>query len=72
QVVANDLLPQVDGGSVADRSGYRLAASPAQFDERPPSLRRAPEHGEHTEEILLETGRTWDDIATLRTRGAIP
>ena len=72
QVVANDLLTRVESGAVAYGPGYRLAASPAQFDERPPSLRRAPEHGEHTEEILLDMGRTWEDIATLRSRGAIP
>ena len=67
QVVANDFVSVVQGG----KSSYGLAASPAQFDEVPPSLRRAPEPGEHTEEILLELGRTWEDIAELKTRRAI-
>jgi len=30
----------------------------------------APELGEHTEEVLLEIGYTWDDIAHLRDQGA--
>ena len=31
----------------------------------------APELGQHTEEILLEIGYTWEDIATLRAGGAL-
>lgn len=31
----------------------------------------APELGQHTEEVLLEAGYTWDDIAGLRKAGAI-
>jgi crotonobetainyl-CoA:carnitine CoA-transferase CaiB-like acyl-CoA transferase len=30
-----------------------------------------PEHGEHTEEILLEAGYSWDDISRLRENGAV-
>ena len=30
----------------------------------------APELGQHTEEILLEAGFTWDDIAALSAAGA--
>jgi crotonobetainyl-CoA:carnitine CoA-transferase CaiB-like acyl-CoA transferase len=32
---------------------------------------RAPEHGQHTEEILLELGRSWDDIIELKERDAV-
>ena len=39
---------------------------------RPPDLRRAPEHGEHTEAVLLELGYSWDDIAALGEAGVIP
>jgi crotonobetainyl-CoA:carnitine CoA-transferase CaiB-like acyl-CoA transferase len=67
QVVANSFVTEVDGGRIT----YRLAASPAQFDDIPPSLRRAPEHGEHTEQILLEMGRNWEDIAALKAGHAI-
>jgi crotonobetainyl-CoA:carnitine CoA-transferase CaiB-like acyl-CoA transferase len=67
QVTANQFMTEVAG----DGRTYRLAASPAQFDGVPPSLRPAPEHGQHTEEILLELGRTWEDIAELKVRGAV-
>ena len=64
QVLANGYLGEVDldGGD-----SYRLPRVPVQFDEAPPDLRRAPEHGEHTEEVLLELGYSWDDIAALGT-----
>ena len=67
QVVANGYLTPVDGGPVA----YALAASPAQFDERAPTLTPAPGHGEHTEEVLLALGKTWDEILELKVSGAI-
>jgi crotonobetainyl-CoA:carnitine CoA-transferase CaiB-like acyl-CoA transferase len=69
QVLANDYL-----GDVAVEGGpsYRLPSVPVQFDERPPDLRRAPEHGEHTEEILLELGYSWDDITALKDAAVIP
>jgi crotonobetainyl-CoA:carnitine CoA-transferase CaiB-like acyl-CoA transferase len=69
QVVANDYVGDVvvDGGP-----SYRLPAVPVQFDGRPPPLRRAPEHGEHTEMMLLELGHNWEEIGELRDAGAIP
>jgi crotonobetainyl-CoA:carnitine CoA-transferase CaiB-like acyl-CoA transferase len=59
QVVANGYLPEVE-----DVSGrhVRLVAAPAQFDETPAVLERAPLLGEHTEEVLLEAGVTWDEL----------
>lgn len=69
QVIANDYIGEVavDGGD-----SYRLPRVPVQLDERPPELRRAPEHGEHTEAVLLELGYSWDDIAALARASAIP
>jgi crotonobetainyl-CoA:carnitine CoA-transferase CaiB-like acyl-CoA transferase len=64
QVVANGLIASVDGRCP-------LVRSPAQFDELRPDLERAPQHGEHTEELLLELGRSWDDIAALKAGDAI-
>jgi crotonobetainyl-CoA:carnitine CoA-transferase CaiB-like acyl-CoA transferase len=31
----------------------------------------APEHGQHTEEILLDAGVEWDKIAEYKDQGAI-
>lgn len=69
QVVANDYI-----GDVAAEGGpaYKLPSVPVQFDEHPPDLRRSPEHGEHTELILLELGYSWDDISALREAAVIP
>ncbi|MBV8981520.1 MAG: CoA transferase [Acidimicrobiia bacterium] len=69
QVVANDYIGSVvgDGGP-----SYELPSVPVQFDEQAPALRRAPEHGEHTELILQELGYTWDDIAALKDAAVIP
>lgn len=42
------------------------------FSETPCSIRReAPEFGQHTEEVLLEMGYTWDDIGRLKDRDII-
>ncbi|MEM7141863.1 MAG: CoA transferase [Actinomycetota bacterium] len=43
----------------------RMSATPARNGGPIPEL------GQHTEEILLELGRDWDDITALRERGAI-
>ena len=66
QVVDNDLLQEVDGTAVR----YRLVASPAQFDGEATTLVRAPGHGEHTDEILLELGHDMDHILKLKETGA--
>lgn len=50
---------------------YRIVAAPVQFDETPPAPARAPEHGQHTEEILLELDVDWDDIAKAKALKAI-
>jgi crotonobetainyl-CoA:carnitine CoA-transferase CaiB-like acyl-CoA transferase len=68
QVVANGYIGTVS----EDGLEYRLPAVPVQIDERPPPMRRAPEHGEHTETVLLEVGYTWDEITALRDAGVLP
>lgn len=69
QVIANSYIGDVmtDGGV-----SYRLPTVPVQFDGQPPQLRRAPEHGEHTEAVLLELGYDWDGICALAAAGVIP
>jgi crotonobetainyl-CoA:carnitine CoA-transferase CaiB-like acyl-CoA transferase len=69
QVLANDYLGEV---TLDDGSTYRLPRVPVQLDEQAPALRRGPEHGEHTEEVLLELGYSWDDIAALGEAGVLP
>ncbi|MFV8054760.1 CaiB/BaiF CoA transferase family protein [Mycobacterium sp. 48b] len=50
---------------------YRVVAAPVQFNETTPAPSRAPEHGQHTEEILLELGWEWDDLADAKDAGAV-
>ncbi|BDB42628.1 MULTISPECIES: CaiB/BaiF CoA transferase family protein [Mycobacterium] len=50
---------------------YRIVAAPVQFDETPPAPARAPEHGQHTEEVLLELDLDWDEIARAKDSKAI-
>jgi crotonobetainyl-CoA:carnitine CoA-transferase CaiB-like acyl-CoA transferase len=69
QVVANDYVGDV---AVEGVPSYRLPRVPVQFDEEGPPLRRAPEHGEHTEAVLLELGYSWDDITALGAARVIP
>ena len=70
QMIANDyIVPVIDAsGSTAPP---HLIATPVQFDERSPIPRRAPEHAEHTESILLEMGYDWEQISELRQRSAV-
>jgi crotonobetainyl-CoA:carnitine CoA-transferase CaiB-like acyl-CoA transferase len=69
QVVANSYIGEV---TTDDGTSYRLPTVPVQFDGQPPHLRRAPEHGEHTEAILAELGYDWDRIGELADGGVIP
>jgi crotonobetainyl-CoA:carnitine CoA-transferase CaiB-like acyl-CoA transferase len=68
QAIANGYLPVVDRG---DGTSFTLVASPVQFDETSPRLRPAPDCGQHTEEVLLSLGLTWEELAALKDAGAI-
>ena len=68
QVVANGYIGDV---VVDGETAYRLPAVPVQLDGRPPPLRRAPEHGEDTEALLLEAGYGWEQITALKESGDI-
>jgi crotonobetainyl-CoA:carnitine CoA-transferase CaiB-like acyl-CoA transferase len=62
QVVANGYIAAVDDGDVH----YSLPTGAVQFDQKPASIRRAPGHGQHTDEVLLELGYDWDQIIELK------
>jgi formyl-CoA transferase len=69
QVGENGYLPEV---TAADGSTYRLPAPPAQYGGVPAVPRGpAPELGQHTEDVLLELGKDWDEISELRASGAL-
>jgi crotonobetainyl-CoA:carnitine CoA-transferase CaiB-like acyl-CoA transferase len=64
----NGYLAKVAGpdGEVA------VVAPPVRFSDTPAvASATAPELGQHTEEVLLEIGYTWDEIGELRSAGAI-
>lgn len=67
-VVANGYIPTV---TTVQGSPYPLAVNPVQFDEQRLAPHGAPEHGQHTEEVLMEAGFDWDRIDKLKTDGAV-
>ena len=69
QVVANDYITEVDH---PDLGRVKLANHPVSYSETPHSIRSvAPELGQHTEEVILELGYTWEDIARFQDKGVI-
>jgi crotonobetainyl-CoA:carnitine CoA-transferase CaiB-like acyl-CoA transferase len=68
QVRANEYLEPITATSGAE---FVLPANPVMFDETAPSVRGAPEHGEHTDEVLLELGLTYDEIIEHKVTGAV-
>ena len=68
QAIANGYIGDVH---LDDGRSYRLPAVPVQFGQQPAPLRPAPEHGEHTEAVLLDLGYGWDRISEFKDAGVI-
>jgi crotonobetainyl-CoA:carnitine CoA-transferase CaiB-like acyl-CoA transferase len=66
QVRANGFVTTVNG-----KIDHPNVASPAQFDGLTPHLTPAPGHGEHTDQILLDLGLSWDRIIELKVADAV-
>jgi crotonobetainyl-CoA:carnitine CoA-transferase CaiB-like acyl-CoA transferase len=69
QVAANDMITTLEhpahGPLPMVAAGVNLSATPGRI--RAP----APEFGQHTEEVLLECGFSWEEIEGLRAQGVI-
>jgi crotonobetainyl-CoA:carnitine CoA-transferase CaiB-like acyl-CoA transferase len=58
--------------TLPDGRPLRIVKSPVRFEGTPTAVSGpAPELGQHTEEVLLEAGYGWDDIARLKESGAL-
>jgi crotonobetainyl-CoA:carnitine CoA-transferase CaiB-like acyl-CoA transferase len=67
-IIANGYIPTLTTMSGAP---YELPVNPVQFDEQHVVPEGAPEHGQHTEEVLLEAGIDWDRIEKYKQEGAV-
>jgi len=73
---ANDPQARASGCIVAyDHPAYgriEAVANPVKLSKTPAEVRLpAPEFGQHTEEVLIEAGYTWDDIIVFKEKGVI-
>lgn len=67
-VTANGYVAQT---STVNGVPFSLPTNPVQFDEQPVVPPGAPEHGQHTEEVLMDAGIDWETIEKLKEAGAI-
>ena len=69
QARANDAFIPIDHPT---HGRIELIGHPVKLSETPATIRMpAPEFSQHTEEVLLEHGYTWEDIAQLKEQGVI-
>jgi len=67
--LANEYIVEVDHPVFGK---VKSAGHPFHLSKSPGSLANAaPQYGQHTEEVILELGYTWDDIADLRNEEVI-
>jgi crotonobetainyl-CoA:carnitine CoA-transferase CaiB-like acyl-CoA transferase len=64
QVLARDMLVELPHPEVGR---FKTTGLPVKLSRTPGAIRRAPPlHGEHTDEVLLESGVSRDEIGELR------
>lgn len=69
QIVENEMLTTLDHPAYGP---LPIVAPAVNLSATPGSIRSpAPEFGQHTEEVLLEAGLTWEEISALRKAGVI-
>jgi crotonobetainyl-CoA:carnitine CoA-transferase CaiB-like acyl-CoA transferase len=69
QAAAIGAFAGVDHPSIPE---CRVVNSPVEFGDAPSHPHRAaPELGQHTEEVALEIGLSWDEIARLKSSGTL-
>ncbi len=69
QVLANGYIVEVPR---TDAPPVRMVATPVQLSKAPARIRGlAPELGQHSEEVLIESGYTWEEVDALRSEGVI-
>ncbi|MCH7952487.1 MAG: CoA transferase, partial [Chloroflexi bacterium] len=69
QVTANDMFTTLDH---AQHGPLPIVAPAVNLSETPGRIRTAaPEFGQHSEEVLLEAGYSWEEIEALRSDGVI-
>ncbi|MEE8419527.1 MAG: CoA transferase, partial [Dehalococcoidales bacterium] len=68
QAIENNFFAEVDH----PLRKIKLVTTPVNFTQNPAVFKEpAPEVGQHTEEIILELGYSWEDIASLKEQGVI-
>ncbi len=69
QVKANDFIIDYEHPVLGK---LKMQNFPVQFSKTPAKVRSAaPEFGQHTEEILLEYGYSWEDIAAMKEKAVV-
>lgn len=67
-VLANGYIPTI---TAMNGKSFRMPTNPVQFDGQAVVPTGAPEHGQHTEEVLFAAGFNWDQIETYKQQGAV-
>ena len=68
QARANDFFVPLDHPTYGH---IEVVANPIKMSQTPVTVKPAPEFGQHTEEVLLEHGYTWDDIEQFKQEKVI-